>query len=389
MTETAPRSWLLSCHHCQNMIDVPDPTAGLIYTCGICRTSMEVVDAERGVTRPPPAAATPLAPESPATAASHGQPPAFAPRTFPTPMPVPITPVAMPYDFPLKGYTIIEEVKQDVHGRRLRVQSDSGQKHQALIISADLAAEPEFASRIESQAAIASRMNCPFVINIVRVERIPNGVIYLLNDYGSLETLTHFMKRFRILNERAALNIIKKAAAILEEGQRQGLAHGWLRPDILLLSQRGDVILDELGIPKSPSFLVRKLRYHTARASFYLPPEYLDPQARPDHKSDIFMLGCLLFRMLAGESLLKGASAEEALTKARRDGVRTLSGVRDDLSPGTEAFFLHLTSVDLQERYGQYGEIIERCDRLLAGTKRFTSDQLAKVASNLRRPAGG
>jgi hypothetical protein len=55
----ASGTWLISCFRCQAMLEVPDAKIGTVYACGICGSALEVVDADRGLTRAPgPAALT-------------------------------------------------------------------------------------------------------------------------------------------------------------------------------------------------------------------------------------------------------------------------------------------------------------------------------------------
>jgi len=51
-SETEPESWVLTCHNCEGLLEVPHANAGDVYTCGSCGAPLEVVDGDRGLTRP-------------------------------------------------------------------------------------------------------------------------------------------------------------------------------------------------------------------------------------------------------------------------------------------------------------------------------------------------
>ncbi|MBA2479516.1 MAG: hypothetical protein H0V44_02550, partial [Planctomycetes bacterium] len=52
-TPGQPQTWLISCYRCQTILEVPDAAIGAAYTCGVCGSTLEVFDTDRGLTRAP------------------------------------------------------------------------------------------------------------------------------------------------------------------------------------------------------------------------------------------------------------------------------------------------------------------------------------------------
>lgn len=354
-------SWLLTCHGCGNMVEVPNAAVGVIYTCAICHAGMEVVDGERGITRAPLAVATRPSSPIPSSAA-----PAIGTH--------------------LAGFEVIASLDADVHGRRFRVRGPDGNTFRALIVDRALAKEPAFAERIEAQLAACRQLRSPVILPVERCLRIDQSVMYLSQDPPGFESLATILLRDHTLAQAMALSIIRQLAAALDEAAGQGLTHGWLRPEVVLINADGVLRLDELGVPKAHEFLLKKIKGSTDSTAHYLAPDHLNPAQASDAKADIFMLGALFFRMLTGEALVVGSSAHEALTRIAADGVPSLSSVMPGVHANIDMFFMYLASVDRRERFNRFGEIVDRSKNLDGSTRRVTRTSEESTAVRVRPP---
>lgn len=366
-TVAAPATWLISCYRCQAMLEVPDARIGTIYTCGVCNASMEVTDTDRGLTRPPENAPRDDSAYSLQTLPDQNQGAlATGERTPATQMPgLPSEPA-----FILPGYVIANQLDENVQGQRMRVKDASGRTQRALVLNAPLMRQPGFKDGLDAYVRLAGQVKHPFILPMTGMTQIGENAVFLSNDPPDYEPLSVILARRRALAPPHAMGILRQLALALEEAARHGVVHGWLRPDVVLVNPDGAVLLDELCVPKAHRYLIRELSGPSAATEYYLAPEHLGEEARGNIRSDMFVMGSMLFRMLTGEGLVTGYNAHDALHKVATNGARTLRSVQPGISRDLDQFFQKLVAVDRKDRFQNYHELVDLFDRFGGGAQR-------------------
>ncbi|MCK6488726.1 MAG: protein kinase [Planctomycetes bacterium] len=394
----APRSWLIACHRCQAMLEVPTAAAGEVYTCGVCGSQLEVVDGDRGITRQPEhsQAQSVLPPDEYAPVEQAAQPhaagaagalevgelsPAAAQPT------IAAGGVGAPGEasYGIPGFTVVAELDRSAQGVRHRVRETStGRSLRALELAPALLNQPGYREQIEPYARLAGQVKHPNILPLVGVRTNGEAMVFLSADPPDHEPLSLVLARRRALAPPHAMGLLRQMALALEEGARHGAVHGWLRPDCVLVSGDGNVLVDELSVPVNHRFLVRELAGASAATEYYLAPEHLSDETRSDVRSDMFLLGAVLFRMMTGEGLVTGYNAHEALHKISANGPRMLRDAVQGISRELNIFYQKLVAVDRRERFQGYRELIDQLDRFGGGAKR----QNLQLTAAQRNPSG-
>ncbi len=378
-----PRSWLITCHRCQSMLDVPSAGIGEVYTCGVCQSQLEIVDPDHGSTRLPHNAPRPITGQHQRSAARQGElDPYLADDIGPVGQALHPAGAAarpeLPADsgFPLDGFTVLALLDNNVQGRRMRVRENaSGRTFRALTLSRAFLAQPGYRDTVEPYTRMTGPIRHPNILHLVSFRQLPDPdgpLVFLSADPQDHESLSHVLARRRALAPPHAIGILRQITLALEEAARHGAIHGWLRPDAVLISAEGGVLVDELCIPPNHRFLLRELAGASAATEYYLPPEYLNDDLRGDVRADIFLLGALLFRMVTGEGLVTGYNALEALHRLTANGPRMLRDAQQGVSRELNNFYLKLVAVDRSQRFQTYHEVIDALDRFGGGAKRQT-----------------
>jgi mutual gliding-motility protein MglA len=368
-----PQSWLISCYRCQTILEVPDAAVGAAYTCGVCGSTLEVFDTDRGLTRAPSAREDDSGGYALQTSALPEQgASALGVRTVPVEKPLA---VAEGGDgaFDLDGYDIVATLDESAQGRRVRVRERaSGRTMRALTISPALMRQPGFKDNLEPYVRMAGPIKHPNALPLANLRPTADSAVLLSVDPPDHEPLSHVLARRRALAPPHAMGLLRQLALALEEAARHGVVHGWLRPDVILVSPDGNALVDELCLPKNHKFLVRELAGASAATEYYLAPEHLSDDARSDLRSDIFSLGALLFRMITGEGLVTGYSAHEALHKVVANGPRPLRTTQAGVSRDLDLFYQRLVATERKDRFQNYREVIDALDKFGGGAKRQT-----------------
>ncbi len=405
-SEISPRTWLISCHRCQAMLEVPDAAIGAIYTCGVCAAPLEVIDPDRGLTRVPQPGATPA--PRPQQPQRLGDPSDYAMKTLPTqpqygssesaltraPQGTPRPGPAGNGDFPLAGWEVVAFLDESAQGRRLRVRDTaSGRTCRALVMSPSIMSQPGYADAFEAHVRMAGPLKHPHVLPLLEMRPAEGTFVLLSADMPEHEPLNVVLGRRRALAPPHAMGILRQVVLALEDAARAGVVHGWLRPECILVSPDGTVLVDEFAVPKNHRFLVRELAGASAATEYYLAPEHLGDDARSDLRSDMFLCGALLYRMVTGEGLVTGYNAHEALHKLMAGGGKPLRSVGNTVSRDLELFYRQLTALNRGERFDTYRKLVEILDRFGGGAKRQTLRLTQPVGAppgrGLATPGGG
>src|SRR5262249_15632358 len=134
-----------------------------------------------------------------------------------------------------------------------------------------------------------------------------DGVAFIVMEYLTGETLLARARRLRRLPEVDVLRLARQLAISLQAAHTHALVHRGLKPDhIFIVADKEAVggertkVLD-FGIAK----LVDSDNNHTQTGTVLGTPSYMSPEqcrgtGMVDHRSDIYSLGCVLFRCLTG-----------------------------------------------------------------------------------------
>lgn len=406
---TEPESWLITCCSCETILEVPSVQVGDVFSCGQCSTLIEVRNRETGQTSVvQPKTPTPLPQHSPQPTPQPQLPPQSVSSTVPqsiepTPYPQQQIPQSLPSNNPpplqplevstlsdgsgsndtlfagntitqnlqIPGYAIVSTLDIGIHGSRFIVKNAFGELFRALALSETYLAQPGIRESLEQYVTVASNAKHPNLVPIVALRWSGQTPVIISSNIPESETLTQVLARRRTLAPPQAMGIVRQVALALEEAARNGVIHGWVRPDCILMSAAGRIYLDELGVPTAFNFLLNQRMGSSAATEYYLAPEVLNNEPA-DSRTDIFLLGALLFRMITGGGLVKGYSAHEALVQVRTSGAPSLRSQQSDVSRQLDAFCAMLTEAQRTERFQEYSDLINRLEFFGGGAQRNT-----------------
>ncbi|HEY3449807.1 MAG TPA: serine/threonine-protein kinase [Myxococcales bacterium] len=147
-------------------------------------------------------------------------------------------------------------------------------------------------------------------------EALPGGGrrVYLVMDLLEGQSLADALRQGP-LPLRRGVRIMRQVASALDAGHRAGVVHRDLKPDnVFVTTERGT------DFAKLLDFGVAKLRNRTAEGTDgrlavgtpgYMAPEQVRGSWRTDHRADVWGIGVVLYRLLAGTLPFVGRTFEE------------------------------------------------------------------------------
>ncbi len=169
--------------------------------------------------------------------------------------------------------------------------------------------------RFQREAHAAASLSHPNIISVHDFGVLPSDTLYLAMEYLEGETLAHLLEKEDRLDYRQALPIFIQVCLALEYAHSQGLIHRDLKPSNIMLVQ--DYKGDQLA--KVIDFSIAKFtnqkpnqRTITKPGQIFGTPLYMSPEQcqgkKPDHRSDIYSLGCVMYETLCSVPPLMGDS---------------------------------------------------------------------------------
>lgn len=207
------------------------------------------------------------------------------------------------------------------------------------VLHGEFSRKSDLVERFLQEARAASRIRNEHVIDITDFGVTSEGHVFFTMEHlqgKDLHTvLTEVVDKGELLPWGRSLNIYLQVCEALSAAHAQGIIHRDLKPENIFLvdgTGRSDYVkLLDFGIAKVDwgSRGEEGERKLTKTGMLFGTPEYMAPeQARgekPDHRVDVYAMGCLLFQFLAGTVPFKADSFMAILTQHMVESIPEIS----------------------------------------------------------------
>ncbi len=242
-------------------------------------------------------------------------------------------------------YDVLDRVGEGTLWVVYRVRERSNNRLLALkALKNNFNAHPQFAPALAQAVADSARFSHPLLAQIEEVGR-EDGTLFLLQEWLSGQSLEARLRRapFGRIESLTSARQIAEALSYLHENQS---VHGDLRPRQIMSSGEGNLKLCDFGL--SVSFRAAGLSSTDVLqdAVAYAAPELgaatggQAESATP--ASDMYALGVILYRMLAGRAPFEGPSPVAVAMRHRNDAPLPPSRFNPHCAPDLETLALQL-----------------------------------------------
>ncbi|HEX2572834.1 MAG TPA: serine/threonine-protein kinase [Polyangia bacterium] len=260
----------------------------------------------------------------------------------------------------------------------------------------DLAQDPHFLALFLAEARLSARLHHP---NIVQVSELGEheGEFFLAMEYIHGRDLVSVVRA--ALNEGLATPelgtyVIREVARALayahaltdDQGRPLNIIHRDVSPSNIMVSFDGAVKLLDFGVAKardqSSAGAEALGRARSLKGKFaYMAPEQITGEAI-DHRVDIFAAGVVLWEMVTGKRLFKGATELLTLELVRDAKVPPPSSFNSAVPAQLDAIVLHATARDPAARYATADQFAKDLDELVH-EHRWGPARMAELMRNL------
>jgi serine/threonine protein kinase/regulation of enolase protein 1 (concanavalin A-like superfamily) len=210
------------------------------------------------------------------------------------------------------------------------------------VIRPQIADTPGIAQRFTREARATAAIKHDHIVTIYQVGQ-ERGVPFLAMEYLKGISLAHWLERGHSPSADVVLRIGREIAAGLSAAHRHGLIHRDIKPaNIWLEAPSGRVKILDFGMARSEREDVEITRSGTVMGT----PAYMSPeQARGEPVgvgSDLFSLGCVMYRLCTGRLPFEGESVMAVLTALSTTMPRHPRVWRSELPPALDELVMRL-----------------------------------------------
>lgn len=223
-------------------------------------------------------------------------------------------------------------------GRNIRLDRPVAIK----VLKASIARDLRAVARFEREAQAAARIGSRHIVDVFDLGTLPNGEQYIVMEYLDGETLEARLLRVGTLPTVQAVRLAIQLLEGLAKVHDAGIVHRDLKPANVFLTQNDDqvdlVTILDFGVCKfdgegatGGSFTGP---YDLLGTLGYVAPEQLENgPIDADGRSDIYAVGVLLYRSLAGRLPYPATNLSERFRAMREGRLVPLTEVAHDVDP--------------------------------------------------------
>ncbi len=265
-------------------------------------------------------------------------------------------------------YRVVRLIRAGGMGAVYEVEDTATRRHRALkLMHPSLVQSAESRMRFEREVFIGAALETEHVVEVLdagldQASQVP----YLTMELLKGEELGDRLERVGRMGPDEVVSILTQIGRALDKAHAKGIVHRDLKPENIYLTFREDgsvkaKILD-FGIAKLVEDGARTNATQAAGTPLYMAPEQTDRQSHVSPATDVWALGLVTFRMLAGTSYWQGDSLQQLYRQILMDPltspVQRAAQLGVALPPSFDHWFARVVARNPQERYQAAGPCI-------------------------------
>ena len=243
------------------------------------------------------------------------------------------------------------------------------------VLLPELAEDTEKLARFLQEARLASALSHPNAAHIYEIGEAA-GSHFLAMEYIEGETLEAKLTGDPIAMAQI-VSIGAQVADALQAAHTRNIVHRDIKPANLMINARGHVTVLDFGLakyisePKDSSSSQIATQFMTSGGVVLGTVSYMSPEQAlghvVDHRSDIFSLGIVLYRMATGKLPFTGATSQETLARILQAQPEAMARLNYELPPEFERVVRKCLEKDADRRYQSARELQIDLENLTRG----------------------
>ena len=283
-------------------------------------------------------------------------------------------------------YALVDRIGQGGRGRVFKARHRLMDRMVALkVMSTDTALSERAVARFFREMKIVAILDHPHVVRAIDAD-IHEGCPYIVMEYLQGDDLEHVLARRGPLKEDAAITYMAQAARGLAHAHERGVIHRDIKPTNLFLTNTGIVKVLDLGCGELVGLGAQAGNvFDTDEGIVVGTTDFMSPEQvrdKPiDARTDLFSLGCTMYRLLTADYAFPGVTREDRLIKRIKGPHVPIGEVRRGLSADLVAILDRLLANRPDDRFDSAAQVADALEALLTPAEGGSTTKPASKSS--------
>ncbi|MGN0886263.1 MAG: serine/threonine-protein kinase [Candidatus Spyradenecus sp.] len=260
-----------------------------------------------------------------------------------------------------------------------------------VILREKAAEDPSFIESFRHEAQAAAKLNSTNIVGVYAFGEVA-AQPYLVMELVQPSSLDRLMNDGPV-NALTVLDVGRQIAQGLRAAAEQGLVHGDVKPENILINEAHEAKLADFGIAALAGAKAAA-NNEVWGTPYYIAPETLRRQ-KVDLRADIYSLGATLYHAIAGVPPFEGADAVEVMKGRLLGPARPLTEVAPSCPEAVAKIIMRMLEAEPIRRYPNYESLLADIEKVApaarghVGGKKITikgKTQAVKSATGPSRP---
>ena len=262
----------------------------------------------------------------------------------------------------LGDYVLLAKIGQGGMGAVYRARHRRMKRFAAIkLLPAAMTKDEGAVKRFEREVEAAAKLSHPNIVQTFDAG-MQRGVWYLVMECVEGQDLSAIVKQRGPLPVNEAVDYILQAARGLAFAHAEGVVHRDIKPANLLLDKKGVVKILDMGLARIDDGNAADHQLTNTGTVMgtvdYMPPEQANDTRKADARSDVYSLGCSLYRILTGESVFGGETVVQKIMAHMGDPIPSLCTKRPDVPAEIDRIFQKMLAKRPDDRYQLAAQVV-------------------------------
>lgn len=287
----------------------------------------------------------------------------------------------------LGAYELVAEVGKGAMATVYRAYQASMDRYVAIkVIHKAVSNDQQSMRRFQREAKLVARLEHPHILPVYDFDGTHSTpyIVMRLLESGSMRDVM----RQRQLSLVETNMYIQQIASAVGYAHRQGIVHRDIKPSNIMLDKDGNAFVSDFGVARmiegeqgDPVTLTGGV----VGTAAYMSPEQGLGQGDVDHRTDIYALGVLLFRMATGVLPYSADNEVGIIIQHVNSPIPSVLDRQPDLPPALDDVIARAMAKEPENRYQTAGELASAVDSVLIGKPTEIQQPRRKTATDTQR----
>ncbi len=252
------------------------------------------------------------------------------------------------------------------------------------VVKPELADDPRFITRFETEAQLVARLEHPHIVPLYDYWREPGGA-FLVMRYLRGGSAEERLVRHGPFTLAELSQLVEQIGTALAVAHAAGVVHRDVKPANVMYDEVGNAYLGDFGIALSAAGDLADDAFRSAGSPVYAAPEQLDGHDA-SIASDIYGFGVLLWELAAGHPPFENDTLASLRRTKVAGPIRSVRDHRTDLPAAVDLLIRTATSPEPSERFADMGELVLAWRAAASSPARGVTTSLQSVSTETDRP---